>query len=214
MRWPIFLLCFLYFLISRQSTSAQATDVSSSGSSESVTFTSKYAMDVGDKDDGSDDATQTALQRTTAAATTIPTHPITPQHISFSSTRSDTFTQPFITHHSIPPPPSSTPGFATPQSRPSGTRHRQSTIAIVFEVLAGVAGIGIILGLLRCGYSWNRTPSRDRIASLLSRHQLEREMEEIERQQIEQRRPRTRAPPPPYQPAPAYDSVVASGEVA
>ena len=73
-------------------------------------------------------------------------------------------------------------------------------------------GAFLLFMLSRCIYSWRRTPNRDRIEGLLSRHYLEREMAERERQEMEQRILRSssiiRPPPPPYISAPAYEEIV------
>ncbi|CDO73743.1 hypothetical protein BN946_scf185015.g71 [Trametes cinnabarina] len=117
-----------------------------------------------------------------------------------------------ITHHFPPPSP---PPTVAPPSRPVPADKGQPPIAIAFEVLGGVIALLVLLGLLRCFIVWRRTPPRDRIAALVSRHQLEREMEEQERERIERlsralEARRWRPPPPPYQPAPQYEEVVRS----
>ena len=87
-----------------------------------------------------------------------------------------------------------------------------SPVAFAFAVLAGVAGVFIVLALVRCGWSWRRTPARDRIETVVDRHTLEREMAEIERRDLARRvrvaRRLTPPPPPPYQHAPDYDAAV------
>ena len=69
----------------------------------------------------------------------------------------------------------------------------------------------LLFMMTRCFISWRRTPNRDRIEGLLSRHYLEREMAERERQEMEQRILRSssllRPPPPPYISAPAYEEI-------
>ena len=122
-------------------------------------------------------------------------------------------------HPSVPHPHTtgSHPHPISP-STPMPTRssaHGQPVVAIVFEVLAGAAGLFIVLALARCLYSYKRTPARDRIGALLNRHRLEREMEELERDRMARisralEPYRWRPPPPPYQHAPAYDSVADS----
>lgn len=79
----------------------------------------------------------------------------------------------------------------------------------MFEVIAGVAGLLILLALLRCAYSWRKTPSHDRVAAFVNRHELQREMEQLEREDLQRRLPNALfiPPPPPYQHAPAYDCV-------
>ncbi|CAL1701331.1 unnamed protein product [Somion occarium] len=123
-----------------------------------------------------------------------------------------------ITHRLPPPPTQSGNPLAVPSSTPPDQppSHHQSPVAIVFECLAGLVGLIFIVWFTRCLYQYKRTPRQDRIAALLSRHELEREMEELEREQLQRRRRRTsllRPPPPPYQPAPAYESVVTTADV-
>lgn len=76
----------------------------------------------------------------------------------------------------------------------------------------------ILFSFGRCFYSYRKAPERDRIAALLNRHRLEREMEEMERDRVDRFRQmmestsyQWRPPPPPYQQAPAYEAVVGSG---
>lgn len=116
---------------------------------------------------------------------------------------------PFTSRRPLPPPPPIDPDD---EDDDSDAPHGQPVVAIVFECFAGVLGLFLLAGLTRCAYKYKRAPARDRIAALISRHQLEREMAQIERSDL-QRRTRPRAsmagpPPPPYQPAPTYDSVV------
>ncbi|KAJ3487978.1 hypothetical protein NLI96_g3153 [Meripilus lineatus] len=122
--------------------------------------------------------------------------------------------------HDRPPPATTRPPSPPPAAQQNSTNQpsRQPVVAIVFEVIAGVAGIFILISISRCIYSWKRTPSRDRIAGLLSRHQLDREMAELEREQMERRRRQWRRnsvqgpPPPPYQRAPSYETLPIHGE--
>ena len=85
---------------------------------------------------------------------------------------------------------------------------------ILFEVIGGIAGILIIFSLGRCIYKYKRTPRQDRVAALVDRHMLERELAEMEEAQtpralVRGRRASLVRPPPPYQRAPDYDEVVA-----
>lgn len=102
-----------------------------------------------------------------------------------------------------------------PHHRKGSERGR--IVAIVFGVLGGLVGVFLLYTLARCLFSWRRTPERDRIQTLLDRHYLGQEMEQREREAMETRLLRsammgrssmTSPPPPPYQPAPAYDAVV------
>ena len=105
----------------------------------------------------------------------------------------------------LPPPPPNIGNDPPPSSK------HQSAVAIAFEVIAGVVGSFLLFMMTRCFISWRRTPNRDRIEGLLSRHYLEREMAERERQEMEQRILRSssllRPPPPPYISAPAYEEI-------
>ncbi|KIK06829.1 hypothetical protein K443DRAFT_674114 [Laccaria amethystina LaAM-08-1] len=89
--------------------------------------------------------------------------------------------------------------------------HRSSpaSIAVIFEVLAGIIAFGVIVSLTRCFYIYKKTPKRDRIAEVLNRHHLQRELAELERNPITIRRPSLREPAPPYFPRPpSYDAAL------
>ncbi|KAJ7129379.1 hypothetical protein C8R44DRAFT_872654 [Mycena epipterygia] len=117
-------------------------------------------------------------------------------------------------HHVVPPTkptqipsgPNPTRPATPPPVKPSFHPHPhpqgQSVAALVFEILGGLAGCLLVLSLLRCVYSYNRTPNRDRITAILHRHQLQREMEELERNPPDPRR--SVEPPPPYLAPPTY----------
>ena len=100
----------------------------------------------------------------------------------------------------------STPFHTRP---PSPHPSSQKPIFVVFEVLGGLLAAGLLLGFLRCCYQYNRAPQRDRIAEILNRHNLQRELEELERNPAILRRPSLREPAPPYFPAPpSYEIIV------
>ncbi|KAJ6490287.1 hypothetical protein C8R47DRAFT_1124053 [Mycena vitilis] len=98
--------------------------------------------------------------------------------------------------------PASTPSHFFHDPPPA--HHRQSMTSLVFEILGALAGIVFFLSVLRCLYSYNRTPSHDRITAILDRHQLQREMEELERNGPPRRGRDSlvEPPPPPYVPPP------------
>ncbi|CAA7259636.1 unnamed protein product [Cyclocybe aegerita] len=95
-------------------------------------------------------------------------------------------------------PPRDPNGFQRPR------RHRggQRPIIIAFEVLGGIAGAAVLFFIGRCLYNYKKTPKRDRIAEILQRHHLEREMEELERNPRALRRTSIQEPAPPYFPRP------------
>ena len=145
--------------------------------------------------------------------------------MSWSRTRTGTFSHP----HFTPSPGATTHGGGSGggwrpdpaaggtqganTNRGNGGQHGQSTVALVFEIIAGVAGVLIVASLGRCVYVYRRAPARDRLGAAVDRYRLQREMEELERGRMERsaralERYRWRPPPPPYQPAPEYDAVV------
>ncbi|EJF62400.1 hypothetical protein DICSQDRAFT_135993 [Dichomitus squalens LYAD-421 SS1] len=100
-----------------------------------------------------------------------------------------------------------------PSSSRNSNGHGQSAVAIAFEVIAGVVGLVVVLALARFLYAYKRTPPLDRVSVYVNRHNLEREMEEMERDRMATfaralESFRWRPPPPPYQHAPAYETVV------
>ncbi|EKM59308.1 uncharacterized protein PHACADRAFT_249714 [Phanerochaete carnosa HHB-10118-sp] len=123
--------------------------------------------------------------------------------------------------HTQPLPPQHPQPVRHPHQPPARHSSNKSglIVGIVFGVLGGIVGCFVLFALGRCVNSWRRTPSRDRVRSVVDRHYLEQEMQEREREDIERRvraaihfrRPKP-PPPPPYQHAPAYDQVVAAPE--
>ncbi|KLO15671.1 hypothetical protein SCHPADRAFT_995672 [Schizopora paradoxa] len=119
------------------------------------------------------------------------------------------------THFSFHPHPiptssvdSGTP-FSTSPELQTSSHHGQPPAAIAFEVIGGLALLALILCCARCAYKYRRVPARDRVALILDRHRLERELEEMEEAQPYRRRTSlTRPPPPAYQNAPAYDEAI------
>ncbi|KAJ7368615.1 hypothetical protein DFH08DRAFT_947511 [Mycena albidolilacea] len=95
------------------------------------------------------------------------------------------------------------PGPAPSHFHPK-SQHHQSEATLVFEILGALAGVVFILSVIRCIYSYNRTPSRDRITAILHRHQLQREMEELERHPPDRRHSLVEPPPPYVAPPPSY----------
>jgi len=100
------------------------------------------------------------------------------------------------------------PHSVLPQAQPQ--QSGQKPIFVVFEVLGGVLASGLLLGLLRCCYQYNKAPQRDRIAEVLNRHNLQRELEELERNPNILRRQSLREPAPPYFPAPPSYEIITS----
>ncbi|KDQ64373.1 hypothetical protein JAAARDRAFT_224003 [Jaapia argillacea MUCL 33604] len=118
---------------------------------------------------------------------------------------------PLRSFHPYPSNPTSNP------HPPFQRGNRQSPGAIFGEVVGGLAGVILVLSVVRCIFSWRRTPARDRIAARISRHHLDREMAEAAAQDRLTRlhfEAPSHPPPPPYNHIrlPDYDTAVASGE--
>ncbi|KAL0949274.1 hypothetical protein HGRIS_009351 [Hohenbuehelia grisea] len=113
---------------------------------------------------------------------------------------------PVATHITFPQDTLPTQRPSRPDRPPPENRERrhpqQNPVAIVFEVIGALAGVALVLSIIRCIYSYRRTPNRDRIAALVERHRLQREMEELERNPRILRPPSFVEPPPPYLPRP------------
>lgn len=130
--------------------------------------------------------------------------PHTPPHITHSS---NLLPPPHRTTHPwIPPHPSST-SSSLGHPYPASTSIKPiAIVGIVFGVLVSVT---FMFGFARCWWNWRRTPSQDRIATLLHRYHLQREMEEAAVEPIRARV--ERPPPPPYRPPPpGYENVLPS----
>jgi len=137
-----------------------------------------------------------------------------PVHGSSTKSHTASHTVPFTFHHVPPGMVTTAPPRPNPVNTPVAPSHHQSTAAIAIESVVGFIALVVLALLLRCFYKWKRAPRRDRIAALLSRHQLEREMEELEREDLERRMRQVRRsslyrpPPPPYLQAPSYEEVI------
>jgi len=96
----------------------------------------------------------------------------------------------------------------TPTSSPyrsAQTHHPLPASAIVGVVFGALAGLVFVLSVARCWCSWKKTPPPDRIQSLVTRYELEREMQAA---MVAPLTAYVRPPPPPYRPPPPrYESV-------
>jgi len=195
----ILLLCCLTHGIFAASTDApSSTHTTSSASTPPADHSFSSAFST--SDGGSVPSPHSTLSHTIAIPSIISHHFSvgTRPHIPSTNT---------FSHVTIHRPPATTfTGTAPPMPPPThtGPPHRSSRpmiVVIVFATLGGVAGLAVIFSVLRCLRSYGQTPRRDRIASILHRHQIQREMEELERNVV--RRPSIRQPPPPpYVPRP------------
>ncbi|OCH94334.1 hypothetical protein OBBRIDRAFT_165896 [Obba rivulosa] len=236
-RRTVLLVCLCCLLLGSVTSQDVARDVAeraaaSSSSASSTKHVSVAAAGADLTTPGNDDATQTALPvRPTSSAPTPASTPVsidstnTPLLVSISHSHGPrptvspgTASVPFAPHHDPPNSPPPTATSPTVIGASSSHSHHQPAVAIVFEVLAGVVGLIVVLVLGRCCYSWQKTPRQDRIAALMNRHALDREMAELERARLQERLRVRQAervpPPPPYIPdPPAYDAIVQPEQV-
>jgi hypothetical protein len=148
-------------------------------------------------------ATSISLNETLAKSSSLP---------PLSSSVGRKYPNTVVYHQPLPAssfaPQSTNPPLASSKSGFGGLNHRHHDHArfmIFFEVLAGAITLFFLLGLVRCLYSYKKTPARDRIAALLNRHSVHTEMEELG-QRARGRDSFQRPPPPPYvPPPPTYD---------
>ncbi|KAF7352529.1 hypothetical protein MVEN_01217900 [Mycena venus] len=202
-----FLLCLLPLLSAAPATSNTPAAVSDPGAAIASSF-SASATPQRVSTDASIPPSQVQKGSSQAASTTHssvhkPTVGTTKHHVVTPTAQPHTGGQ--ITHGSIPTTRSFVPGPAPSHFHPRPPpQHHQSEATLVFEILGALAGVIFFLSVVRCIYSYNRTPSHDRITSILHRHQLQREMEELERNPPDHRRSLVEPPPPPYIAPPAY----------
>ncbi|KAK7054164.1 hypothetical protein R3P38DRAFT_3171727 [Favolaschia claudopus] len=145
--------------------------------------------------------TRSATHKPTAAsAGRNPPHTTGPGQIT--ARPGSTSTHSFV----LNPGPTPSHFHRPPPSDPHrNNNNNPSATALVFEILGALAGVAFFFGVARCIYSYRRTPSHDRITSILHRHQLQREMEELERNPPQRQSSLREPPPPPYiAPPPSY----------
>jgi len=97
--------------------------------------------------------------------------------------------------------PTGIPHRPPAHSTPPVERHSQSGWIIALEVVAGLVGLALLIALLRCFRSYRKTPR--------PQHTHQESIQEI-RQELRAGRLarifRMQPPPPPYEPAPDYES--------
>jgi hypothetical protein len=172
------------------------------------TTTSSYSSPLPDEQDL--DPTTTTAPSSTTSSTTISATTVDTHSHSFTSVhhiRPSIIPRPYPTHGFPTFSPQPTPTSPVP-SRPRG----QSLTAIVFEVLGGLIGLGLALCVIRCVYIYKRTPERDRIAAFVSRHRLEREMDELAHRALRPSITECRPPPPYFPPPPSYEGEEVTGD--
>jgi len=186
-RLGLFTICIFYILLSYTTARSSAISVTAPPSITPAILAKTSASLASDTDPDS-------TSHTTSRGTHVP-H--IPSHIS-------SFT---FSHRPWTQPPATPTTSSPPQS--SQTHHPIETMAIVGIIFGAIAGLVLVLSVARCWWSWRKTPSRDRIAALMHRYNLEREMEEavVEPLRARVRRP----PPPPYRPPPpGYEHIMPS----
>ncbi|KAJ7044628.1 hypothetical protein C8F04DRAFT_1174418 [Mycena alexandri] len=164
-------------------------------------------------------ATPTSADADDKSTPSVPSH--APASTTAQSASTHTTHKPPLTaaskKHGVPPhtqpagqitrpgSPTRLPGPTASHAHPFLRPHAQSTSVLVFEIIGALAGVAFVLTVVRCIWSYRRTPAADRIAAILHRHQLQREMEELERNPPERHQSLREPPPPPYLRPPSYD---------
>ncbi|KAJ7180393.1 hypothetical protein C8R43DRAFT_972893 [Mycena crocata] len=168
-----------------------------SGSADGSVFSASSTPDESTSGSGSRTVAPSRNQSTTRANSHKPTVGTTKKHVVTTTRPAGQITyRPVPTTHTVTPP--------APSNFHPRPPHHQSIASLVLIILGALAGIIFFLSVVRCIYSYNRTPQRDRISSILHRHQLQREMEELERNPPDLRRGSLVDPPPPYLAPPSY----------
>jgi len=149
--------------------------------------------------------TQTSL-KTDIDATPSPSSSRSRNSTRSHRSRSTRFYYPYATPNYNFPTPSV--AHHHPQPTPTDVAESQpfalNSLSILGISIGSVAFLVLLLTLIRCCASWRRTPSRDRIAAMLNRFNLQREMEERDWEEHGRRLLGSRffVPPPPYVPPP------------
>jgi len=213
-----FLLLFLFPLLSAapiddpaQSTRLVPAIVDGASTTASVTNSQATPTAVGDKsasDSSHDPPTSTFAKSTSTHTTTTHKAPLTAPSKHVVPVGVPPHTEPVpiggqVSRWTMSRVPGPMASHAHPFPHPHP--HTQSTSVLVFEIIGALAGVAFVLGVLRCVWSYKRTPAADRIAAVLHRHQLQREMEELERNPPERHQSLREPPPPPYLRPPSYD---------
>ncbi|KAJ7068570.1 hypothetical protein C8F01DRAFT_1118585 [Mycena amicta] len=188
-----FLLCLLFHFIHAlpaDSDEPVSRDTSASGSTVSQTTPHPSA----------DGSTTKAESSTPHLSTHKATTDANKHHAASSQKPTDQITVPVPTRTGAP-----TPSFTHFHPHPAG-QHHQSIAVLIFEIVGVLAGVLVMLGIIRCLFIYHRTPQHDRVTAILHRHQLQREMEELERNPPQRDRNSVlEPPPPPYLRPPDYE---------
>jgi len=197
-RLGFYTLCIFYILL--RYTAALSSDVSFTAP-PSTTLANLAASTQTSALDSS--ASNTDSDLVTDTDTDITSHTTSRSHRPHLSAHSSSVT---TRHTWMTLPPSPTSSSPLRQLHPQQQTQASTIAGIIFGTLAGLV---LMLSVGRCWWSWRHTPSRDRIATLMHRYNLEREMEDalVQPFMARVRRP----PPPPYRPRPpGYDSAFLS----
>jgi hypothetical protein len=144
----------------------------------------------------------TTIQRNTTTHIFTHGHHTSTVHLTPRPAHHSTFTS----KRTFAPQLTSTPVPKTSDASGSGRGSRRhlshSSVIVICAVLGGIFGVGFLLCLIRFLHNYRKTPPRDRITGVVSRYQLQRELEELERNPFSLRRASLREPAPPYFPRP------------
>lgn len=130
------------------------------------------------------------------------THSLT-ESLPHFTTHVQTFPHPpYVQTHTRDPPTPAPTRTRAPDIRPQSQSIRQTPIIIFFEVLCGIFLLIVCMGMFRFCRSYRKTPTRDRVSAIISRHRLQMELDELRRRPPMRRFNSIQEPAPPYMPRP------------
>jgi len=158
-------------------------------------------------------ATSTSVISSDPSSTFIATSssPLPPGSVHPSSSFHHNLTGPHFSypHNTMTYPPWATAPSRQPAPTPFSSQFHQrphtSRATIVLEVIGVLCGLALTFAFMRCLFIYRRTPHHDRIAAVVARHRLEREMEELrahDNEGLVRQNSLLQPPPPPYVPRP------------
>ncbi|KZT29246.1 hypothetical protein NEOLEDRAFT_1238709, partial [Neolentinus lepideus HHB14362 ss-1] len=188
--WCIYYLCCPVFAQSSSTVTSHAPHVTVYPTASSALTSIQSTLD------------HASLRQSTLRSGGASSHHMPMTTVSSSYTVPNIITRvpsPIVTNHP-PNPPISHFSPRPGRNRPSGP----SPGLIIGVVVGGIVGTVVLLSFARCLYSWRKQPARNRIAEVMNRHQVHREMEELAREDLEAFAASVRrAPSPP--PLPLYN---------
>lgn len=168
-----------------------------------------------------DDGTLPSLSHTENATDAPPLtrHPSYSSHYSYSQTYSLSYdyspsytnspTQPFLNSPVTAPPTGLTSPHDFPDSHPPSSQAHKGLTVIIVASIGGTVALLLLVLCARRAIVHSRIPRHNAVLTVVERAQLMREIAEYaESASRRQRHSLTAPPPPPYEHAPSYDSLM------